>query len=102
VLETWGQSHLFTLTGTPADEISIEVVGTINGERRSGRQTLQLSNSVTTLTALCIALTLERLIGLGGHPPASPGVYTPDQIMAPETFLAQLQLAGAEVATTIE
>jgi hypothetical protein len=102
VLETWGQSHLFTLTGTPADEISIEVVGTINGEHRFGRQTLQLSNSVTTLTALCIALTLERLIGLDGHPPASPGVYTPDQIMAPEAFLAQLQLAGAEVVTTIE
>lgn len=101
VLETWGDSTHFTETGIPADEVIIETAGVINGQKCSARQTLQLPHPITSLTALSLVITIERLLGLDGAPPAPGGVWTPDQLFAGDAFMASLKKGGVRVETSI-
>lgn len=101
VLETWGTSHHYALTGIPADEVSVEVAGSINGAAATGRQVLSLPRSVTSLTALGIVLALERTLGLDGDLPAKLGLYSPELLIAPDIFISRLQDAGVKVETTL-
>lgn len=97
VLEHWGDSHHLLTSGSPADEISLEIEGTIDGQLRTQRMTLQLPYAAGSLTAISVTIALERVLGLDGRPPIQAGVYGPENLMAPADFIARLEQAGVNV-----
>lgn len=101
VLETWGASHHHAVTGTPADEVAVDIRGDSGGVSASGRQVLTWPSAETSLTAICVALLLERAMGLDGAPPAGGGVYTPECLIPPGMFMSRLAEAGAQLETSV-
>ncbi|PYE21801.1 hypothetical protein DFI02_112121 [Rhizobium sp. PP-F2F-G20b] len=81
---------------------STEIIIELSGEGRDG-QTLLTRHAVfhpggaAPLTALGVATILERLTGLDGRDPASPGLYFPYQLLDPVTYLNRLEAAGGAV-----
>ncbi|STU61732.1 Uncharacterised protein [Klebsiella pneumoniae] len=49
------------------------------------------------LTGLGIALIIERLVGLDGKQPVSPGLYFPYQVLDSSSYLARLEQEGGQV-----
>lgn len=82
--------------------LSTEILLDISGRDHTG-QTLRTRHAVVhpggaaPLTGMGIALLLERLIGLDGHPPVTPGLYFPYQILDASHYLARLAQEGGEV-----
>lgn len=101
VLESWGTSHHYTRTGIAADELSIEVRGKRNGVANIARSVLTLPRTQSSLTAICIALMLERALGLDGGHLAKHGVYTPEIFMNPDSFMSLLREAGVLIETAV-
>lgn len=101
VLESWGTSHHYSKTGIPADEVSIEISGQKNGATKALNTVLTLPRVQSSLTAICIVLLLERVLGLDGCPAAIPGVYTPENILPRNSFLTSLRELGVSVEATI-
>jgi hypothetical protein len=97
VLEHWADSYHFLNTGSPADEISIEIEGMIDGQLRTQRMTLQLPNASGSLTAISVTIALERMLGLDGSPPIQAGIYGPENLIAAADFIARLKQAGVTV-----
>jgi hypothetical protein len=97
ILEHWADSHHFLTTGSPADEISIEIEGMIDGRLSTQRMTLQLPNAAGSLTAISVTIALERMLGLDGSPPVKAGIYGPENLTAPADFIARLKQAGVTV-----
>lgn len=102
VLESWGTSHHYSITGVPADEISIELSGKSNGEAKTVRCVLTLPREQFSLTAICVVLLLERALGLDGKVPAEPAIYTPENILNPDGFFNSLRKAGVTVETSTD
>jgi hypothetical protein len=100
VLETWGTSHSFTSTGAAADEVSIEIRGRIQNRQMVGWRVLTLPRHVGSLTALSIALLLERVLGIGGDAPTPPGLYTPELLIPPKSWVLRLPEFGVQVNTS--
>lgn len=82
--------------------LSTEIILDISGRDHNG-QALRTRHAVVhpggaaPLTAMGIALLLERLIGLDGKPPVAPGLYFPYQILDASHYLARLTQEGGEV-----
>jgi hypothetical protein len=51
------------------------------------------------LTALGVALGLERLLGLDGDEPVAPGLYLPEVLIDPAYFVRRMTESGAHVET---
>lgn len=79
-------------------EIAIELDGEgFDGRRLRTRHELVHPQGQAPLTALGIALGVERLLGLDGAAAPAPGLYTPDLLIDPAYFLQRLQQAGLQV-----
>ncbi|UZW60892.1 NAD(P)-dependent oxidoreductase [Lysobacter enzymogenes] len=79
-------------------EIAIELEGEdADGRRVRTRHELVHPQGQAPLTALGIALGVERLLGLDGAEAPAPGLYTPDLLIEPGYFLRRLQEAGLRV-----
>ena len=81
---------------------STEIIIDISGRDFSGKA-LRTSHAVVhpggaaPLTGLGIALIIERLVGLDGKPPVSPGLYFPYQVLDSSSYLARLEQEGGQV-----
>lgn len=103
VLETWEESHSHATTGVSADEVTVEVLGRRGSDWVRGRQILVMPKSTKgSLTSVCVVLLLERALGLDGMTPASPGLYSPERLLAPRDFMTALRKAGARVETQFD
>lgn len=84
--------------------MSTEIVIELAGEDHAGKP-LRTRHAVVhpqgqmPLTGLGVAMVLERLIGLDGHPPTPAGLYFPYQLLDPTAYLARLEQMGGEVLT---
>lgn len=84
------------------EAFSTEIVLELEGEDADGRAVRQRHELVhpqgqAPLTALGIALGVERLLGLDGAAAPAPGLYTPDLLIDPAYFLRRMREAGTQV-----
>jgi hypothetical protein len=84
------------------EAFSTEIVLELEGEDADGRPVRQRHELVhpqgqAPLTALGIALGVERLLGLDGAAAPAPGLYTPDLLIDPAYFLRRMREAGTQV-----
>jgi hypothetical protein len=79
-------------------EIIIELSGKLgNGKTANTRHELFHAGGQAPVTALCVALAVERLLGLAGGPKVEPGLYFPDSLIEPAYALRRLKEFGMEV-----
>lgn len=84
--------------GPMSTEIIIELVGEdLKGEQLRTRHALIHPAGAAPLTGLSVAMLLERLLGLDGHPPTSPGLYFPYQLLNAAAYLGRLEREGGEL-----
>ena len=88
----------------PGEPFSTEIAIEIEGERKDGgpsrsRQEIVHPAGQAPLTALGVALGLERLLGLAGGPPAAPGLYLPEVLIDPAYFVRRMAEFGARFET---
>eukprot|EP01132_Coremiostelium_polycephalum_P004451 gene4451-5551_t len=77
-------------------EIVIEISGELNtGEQTTARLDIVHPQGQAPLTALHVALAVERLLGLSGGEKVAPGLYFPDGLMEPDYVVARMQEFGA-------
>ncbi|MEQ5775690.1 hypothetical protein J4E05_09180 [Thalassospira sp. NFXS8] len=85
-------------------QMSTEIIIEIAGKDKDGTP-LQLHQAVfhpdgqMPLTALGVAMTLERLLGLDGKTPTPSGLYFPFQLLGSESYFARLDAIGGRVLT---
>ena len=79
-------------------EIIIELAGDdLKGEPLRTRHAVVHPAGAAPLTGLCVAMILERLLGLDGQPPTPPGLYFPYQLLDAATYLERLKQEGGEL-----
>jgi hypothetical protein len=79
-------------------EILIELAGEDHaGQPLRARRAVVHPEGQMPLTGLGVALVLERLLGLDGHPPTPPGLYFPYQLLEPRTYVARLERIGGAI-----
>ncbi|WP_339485593.1 NAD(P)-dependent oxidoreductase [Pseudomonas sp. EL_65y_Pfl2_R95] len=79
-------------------EIIIEVAGDdLHGKPLRTRHAVVHPQGAAPLTGLSVAMILERLLGLDGQPPTSPGLYFPYQLLDATTYLERLEREGGEL-----
>jgi hypothetical protein len=79
-------------------EIIIELSGTRqDGRSASVRHEIVHPQGQAPLTALGVALGLERLLGLAGGGPVQPGLYLPEVLIAPSYALHRMEESGARL-----
>jgi hypothetical protein len=82
--------------------LSTEIIIELTGLDQAG-QPLQTRHAVfhpggaAPLTAIGVAMILERLAGLDNKPAPPPGLYFPYQVLKPAEYLAQLEQEGGGV-----
>jgi hypothetical protein len=79
---------------------STEIVIEIEGKRKHGgrgrsRREIVHPAGQAPLTALGVALGVERLLGLAGGEPVAPGLYLPEVLIDPAYFVRRMQEFGA-------
>lgn len=84
------------------EPFSIEMIVEIAGEALDGRPTRTRHEIVhpegqAPVTAVSVAIAVERLLGLAGGPPVPPGLYLPDVLLDPAAVLDRLQAFGLRV-----
>lgn len=84
------------------EPFSTEIVIELDGVRADGapvttRVELMHPQGQAPLTALFVALGLERLLGLDGAPPPRPGLHLPDTLIDPDNALRHLHAIGTTV-----
>ncbi|WP_460142029.1 NAD(P)-dependent oxidoreductase [Pseudomonas sp. S2_E01] len=84
--------------GSMSTEIIIELAG-VNRQGHSLRTRHALIHpaGAAPLTGLCVAMNLERLLGLDGQAPTPPGLYFPYQLLDAAEFLKRLEDEGGEL-----
>jgi hypothetical protein len=91
------------VAGRPAESgPSVEVVIDIEGEGRDGairtaRHQIVDDDVHSRLSALGLALAVERVLGLTGGAPVPPGLYHPEGLLDPSYVLERLVDFGARV-----
>ena len=79
-------------------EIIIELQGRLkNGEEGSARYELFHPGGQAPVTALSVAIAVERLLGLVGGDKVEPGLYFPESLIEPAYALRRHQEFGMEV-----
>lgn len=96
-------------TGVRPDErdgepMTAKILIELSGEDQAG-QPLRTRHAVLhpkgqmPLTALGVAMVLERLVGLDGRPAARPGLYFPHQLLEPTAYFARLEQIGGTIVS---
>lgn len=81
-------------------EILIELSGEDGaGEPLRTRHAVLHPKGQMPLTALGVAMVLERLVGLDDKPAALPGLYFPHQLLEPAAYFARLEKIGGTIVT---
>ncbi len=84
--------------GAMSTEILIELAGEdLRGKPLRTRHAVVHPKGAALLTGLCVAMVLERLLGLDGEAPSKPGLYFPYQLLDRSRFLKRLQQEGGEL-----
>ncbi|MCY1067240.1 NAD(P)-dependent oxidoreductase [Nannocystis sp. RBIL2] len=79
-------------------EIILEITGTrSDGTTVTVRQELVHPQGQAPITAVGVAVGVERLLGLAGGPPVPPGLYLPHVIIEPEHLLGRLVEFGTQI-----
>ncbi|MFY0537759.1 hypothetical protein [Nannocystis pusilla] len=79
-------------------EIILEITGTrSDGTTATVRQELVHPQGQAPITAVGVAVGVERLLGLAGGPPVPPGLYLPHVIIEPEHLLGRLVEFGTQI-----
>ncbi|TCP29683.1 NAD(P)-dependent oxidoreductase [Sphingomonas sp. BK235] len=95
-----GESSTRRRGGDFSTEIVIALAGTdARGAAKRSRHALIHPGGAAPLTALGVAMLLERLTGLDGAAPAAPGLYFPYQLIDHAAYLARLRAAGGALET---
>jgi hypothetical protein len=86
------------------ETMSTEIVIELAGEDHAGkalrtRHAVFHPNGQMPLTALGVAMVLERLVGLDGGAGVVPGLYFPYQLIEPTAYFARLAEIGGTVLT---
>jgi len=81
---------------------SVEVIIEIEGEAENGtrgrvRHVLIDRDVHSTLSARGVALATERMLGLAGGPPVTPGLYHPERLLDPGHVVERLRELGTEI-----
>lgn len=77
-------------------EIVISIDGVLaNGERGSVRHEIVHPEGQAPLTALCVALAVERILGLTGAEAPAPGLYFPEVLLDPAHVVQRMREFGA-------
>ncbi|WP_010629804.1 hypothetical protein [Halomonas sp. KM-1] len=82
------------------EPFSTEILLEVSGQGRDGsprhvRQGIVHPAGQAPLTALGVALGVERLLGLDGATPVAPGLYLPNSLLDPAYFVQRMQEFGA-------
>ncbi|MCY1046908.1 NAD(P)-dependent oxidoreductase [Corallococcus sp. bb12-1] len=82
--------------------VSHEVIIEISGEREDGttgrvRHELVDADVHSGLSARGVALAVERLLGLAGGPPVTPGLYHPEGLLDPASVVERLKEFGTRI-----
>lgn len=80
-----------------AAEIVVDIEGEANGATKRSRATLEFKYGQSSLTALCVVLSLSAALGLSDGSAAPPGLYLPELLADSEWFLDELRSAGAVI-----
>ncbi|SHJ40421.1 hypothetical protein SAMN02745194_02483 [Roseomonas rosea] len=86
------------------EPMSTEIVIELAGQDHAGRA-LRTRHAVVhrggaaPLTGLGVAMILERLLGLDGHPATPAGLYFPYQLLHPAAYFPRLEQTGGEILT---
>ncbi|NUP14194.1 MAG: NAD(P)-dependent oxidoreductase [Polyangiaceae bacterium] len=85
--------------GAPfSTEIIVEIAGTKrDGSKARVRHELSHPEGQAPMTAVGVAVAVERLLGLTGGPPVQPALYLPNLLIDPETMMRRLSEFGAHV-----
>lgn len=84
--------------GTFSTEIIIELAGQDRaGNPMRTRHAVMHPGGAAELTGMSIALLIERLTGLDGEPPTTPGLYSPYQLLDAGRYLSRLEHDGGMV-----
>jgi hypothetical protein len=84
----------------PSLEVRIDLEGVGKGGTSLSRtHYLVHSEGQRPLTALGLALSIERLLGLRGEP-VSPGIHTPEALLDPASVADRLTEVGAELVSS--
>jgi hypothetical protein len=84
------------------EPMSTEIIIELTGQDHAG-QPLRTRHAVVhpqgqmPLTALGVALLLERLLGLDGQPAVPAGLYFPYQLLEPRAYLARFKQIGGQI-----
>jgi len=96
VLETWGDSLSWIETQESSDEIVIEATGTgRDGARITLRQEVVAPRDAAPITAITIALLLDKTAGLSGALLA-PGLYTAEHALDPTETVTWMKEMGVQ------
>lgn len=77
-------------------EIAIEINGELTtGEHVATRIDIVHPEGQAPLTALHVALSVERLLGLDGGAPVNAGLYLPDSLMDADYIIERMKEFGA-------
>lgn len=84
------------------EPFSTEIVIEIEGERNDGtsgrvRHELVHPAGQAPVTALCVAVAIERLLGLADGNPVSPGLYLPETLIDPAYLVQRLEEIGTRI-----
>ncbi|MCH8503617.1 MAG: hypothetical protein LAT50_04775 [Ectothiorhodospiraceae bacterium] len=84
------------------EPFSSETIVELSGEDLQGRPAALRVDLVhpegqAPVTALNVALTVERLLGLNGQAPVTPGLYMPDQLLDPAYAMQRWREFGIQI-----
>lgn len=83
----------------PSTEIIIDLSGKDHkGNPLRTRHAVIHPEGQMPLTALGVAMILERLVGLDGKPPTPAGLYFPYQLLDPTTYFARFKQIGGVIS----
>lgn len=79
-------------------ELVVEIAGRdASGALRQSRHEIVHPDGQAPVTALGLALSVERLLGLDGLPAPAPGLHLMSTLLDPDRYLERLQASGARV-----
>ncbi|RKK01077.1 NAD(P)-dependent oxidoreductase [Pseudoroseomonas wenyumeiae] len=86
------------------EPMSTEIVIELAGQDHAGlalrtRHAIVHREGSAPLTGLGVAMILERLLGLDGHPATPTGLYFPYQLLHPTAYFTRLEQIGGEILT---
>ncbi|ATF13290.1 hypothetical protein HPY28_01435 [Brevibacillus sp. HB1.2] len=86
-----------------SQDLYIEMKGFLKtGKPASYRISISDPKGHAHMTALGVLLSIERILGWDGNPPADGGVYLPDTLLPIDTAIARIKDFGVQITTEME